>query len=146
MPACSTADRADVVNTHPILECGTVKDRSGIKESIVGADAFVAFFGVKIALDPDDEETLDACGAETDKRCTAAAAVGLQTHSGRMTDGEDYFLLIGRRLAWLGLEHDPYVRVGADDMNEIQLDVKRRLRAAGFTEEPALHLQFVGQY
>jgi hypothetical protein len=112
----------------------------------VGADAFVAFFGVKIALDPNDEETLDACGAGTDKRCKAAAAVGLQTHTGRMTDGEDYFLLIGRRLGWLGLEHDQYVRVGADDMNEIQAEVKRRLGAAGFTEEPAMHLQFQGQY
>ena len=112
----------------------------------MGADAFVAFFGVKFALDPDDEETLDACGAGTDERCTRAVAAGLKTHSGRMSDGEDYFLLIGRRLAWLGIEHDPYECIAADDLNQIQLDVKRRLHAAGFVEEPALHLQFEAQY
>ena len=111
----------------------------------MGADAFVAFFGVKIALDPDDEETLDACGARTDKRCKAAAAMGLDTDTGRMTNGEDYFLLVGRRLGWLGLEHKPYVRI-AEDLGELQSHVRRKLRAAGFLEEPAMHLQFVAQY
>jgi hypothetical protein len=48
----------------------------------MGADAFVAFYGIKIRLDPDDEETLDACGAGTDPRCMAAKEVGLETHSG----------------------------------------------------------------
>src|SRR5262249_20758136 len=122
--------------------CGVRRHSGGI----MGADAFVAFFGVKIALDPDDEETLDAVGSGTDKRCKAAKAVGLQTQGGRMTDGEDYFLLIGRRLGWLGLEHEQYVRIAGEDLAELQLDVRRKLQAAGFAEEPAMHLQFVGQY
>jgi hypothetical protein len=112
----------------------------------MGADAFVAFFGVKIALDPDDEGTYDACGAGTDSRCKAARAVGLQTQAGRMTDGEDYFLLIGRRLGWLGLEHEQYVRIAEKDLTELQSDVRRKLLAAGFSEVPSMHLQFVGQY
>ena len=52
----------------------------------MGADSFVAFFGIKLSLDPEDEDVLDACGDETDPRCVTAKAVGLQVHSGRMTD------------------------------------------------------------
>ena len=112
----------------------------------MGADAFVAFYGIKIPLDPEDEDTLDACGEETDSRCIAAKRVGLQTHSGRMTDGEDYYLYIGVRLAWLGLENDKYVNVSHDRLIDVMDNVRTKLRAAGFTQQPSLHLQFQGQY
>lgn len=112
----------------------------------MGADSFVAFYGIKIPLDADDEEVLDACGDESDERCVRARAAGLACHSGRMTDGEDHFLLVGRQLAWLGVEHDPYATQSMGALNEVASDVAARLRAAGFSEAPALHLQFCGQY
>jgi hypothetical protein len=49
----------------------------------MGADSFVAFFGIKLALDPEDEDAIEACGDETDPRCVTAKAAGLQVHSGR---------------------------------------------------------------
>jgi hypothetical protein len=112
----------------------------------MGADAFVAFYGIKLALDPDDEETLDACGDETDPRCVTAKRVGLQTHSGRMTDGEDYFLYIGERLGWLGLEHASHVTLPPEELLAIIEKVKAGLAEAGLAGTPALHLQFIGQY
>jgi hypothetical protein len=118
----------------------------GVKERTVGADSFVGFFGIKIALDPDDEDTLDAIGADTDPRCMHAKRVGLETHSGRMTNGEDYFLYIGQRIGWLGLEHEAHVQVDMGQFTEIQRSVLAKLKEAGFSENPALHLQFVAQY
>lgn len=112
----------------------------------MGADAYVAFFGIKIALDPQDEELLEACGAGTDLRCAAAKRAGLDTHNGRMTDGEDYFLMIGRKVGMLGLEYESHVKVAPDRLAALMSDVQARLKDAGFTEKPALHLQFEGQY
>ena len=112
----------------------------------MGADAFIGFFGIKIALDPDDEATLDAVGSDTDPRCIHAIRVGLQTHSGNMTEGEDHFLYIGQRLGWLGLEHEGHVELSVDRLAEIQSLVIRKLKEAGFSETPALHLQFEAQY
>lgn len=112
----------------------------------MGADSFLAFYGIKLALDPDDEDTLDACGEGTDARCVAAKQAGLESFSGRMTDGEDCFLFIGRRVAWLGLEHDSHAARSAEQLAATAADVQTRLQTAGFAQAPALHLQFIGQY
>jgi hypothetical protein len=112
----------------------------------VGADSFVAFFGIKLSLDPEDEDVLDACGDETDSRCVTAKAAGLQVHSGRMTDGEDYFLYIGHRLGWLGLEHESYAALSEPQFLEIAASVRKKLVEAGFHEQPKLHLQLEAQY
>ena len=110
----------------------------------MGADAFVAFYGIKISLDPDDEDTCDAYGMETHPDCVAATAAGLDTHTGRMTDGEDYFVYIGRRLGWLGIEHDGHVVV--DDLVDVAERVGPALLALGHRGVPALHLQLEAQY
>jgi hypothetical protein len=112
----------------------------------MGADSFVAIYGVKITLDPEDEEELDACGAQTDPRCLAAKRAGLESHSGRMTDGEDYFLFIGRTIAWLGIEHDQHATQSIERLSSIAIDVNAKLKLAGFEQPPELHFQFIGQY
>ena len=112
----------------------------------MGADSFVAFFGITLALDPEDEDTIDACGDETDPRCVEAKAVGLQVHSGRMTDGEGYFLYVGHRLGWIGLEGDRYITLSEPQFIEIAASVRKSLVEAGFREQPGLHLQLEAQY
>jgi hypothetical protein len=112
----------------------------------MGADAFIAFYGIKFDLDPDDEGGLDACDTGTDARCLKARSAGLETYSGRMTDGEDYFLYIGRRLASLGIEHDQHVTQSVEQVSSVAADVKTKLKAAGFSQPPELHFQFIGQY
>lgn len=112
----------------------------------MGADSVVAFFGIKLPLDPEDEDTLDACGDETDPRCVAAKAVGLQVHCGRMTDGEDYFLYVGHRLGWIGVQRASHVTVSEPRFLEIAAMVRGKLVEAGFLEQPELHLQLEAQY
>jgi len=105
----------------------------------MGADAFVAFCGIKLPLGQDDEDTLDACGEGSDPRCVAAHQVGLETHGGRMTDGEDCFLLVGRRLGWLGLEHDSHVSLTPSQLSRYATQVDAKLIEAGFPGESSLH-------
>jgi hypothetical protein len=112
----------------------------------MGADSFIAFCGIKFELDPDNEEELDACGDDTDARCVRARRAGLETFTGRMTDGEDYFLYIGRRLAWLGIEHDQHLSQSAEQLAAVAADVKAKLKTADFSESPEIHFQFIGQY
>lgn len=112
----------------------------------MGADAFIAFYGIKFELDPDDEDGLDACDTGADARCLKARHVGLETYTGRMTDGEDYFLYIGTRLASLGIEHDQYVTQSVEQLSALAADVQAKLRAAEFPQSPELHFQFIGQY
>jgi hypothetical protein len=112
----------------------------------MGADAFFGFFGIKFALDPDDEEAIGAVESGTDPRCVKAKRADLQTHFGQMTEGEDCFLYVGQRLAWLGLEHDSHVELGIEQIGELQTRVGAKLVEAGFAEKPAFHFQFEAQY
>jgi hypothetical protein len=112
----------------------------------MGADSFIAFYGIKIAIDPADEQMLDALGSRSDPRCKAAQGAGLQTHLGRLTDGKDYFLYVGHRIGWLGIENDGYVQVPTDKLTEIVMRVQSKLKEAGFDQSPALHLQLEAQY
>ena len=110
------------------------------------ADSFVAFFGIKLSLDPEDENVLDACGDKTESRCVTAKAMGLQIHSGRMTVGEDYFLYVGHRLGWIGLQHNKHTTLSEPQFLEIAASVSKRLLEAGFQEQPERHLQLEAQY
>ncbi len=112
----------------------------------MGADYFFAFYGIKVALDPDNENEQESCALGTDPRCVQAKAAGLQTHTGRMTDGEDYFLYIGRKLATLGVEAEPHVAHPVTSIISLAHDTAQRLKSAGFPQEPALHLQLEAQY
>jgi hypothetical protein len=112
----------------------------------MGADSFIAFYGIKFALDPDDEDEIDACDEGADARCVKATQAGLESFTGRMTDGEDYFLYIGRQVAWLGLEHEQHLAQSAEQLSSTAADVQAKLTAAGFAQAPELHFQFMGQY
>src|SRR5262249_3364822 len=112
----------------------------------MGADSFVAIYGIKIGIDRADEDMLNALDSRSDPRLKAARQVGLHTHWGRMTDGEDYFLYVGHRIGWLGVENDAYVQVPLDKLIETATAVQAKLKEAGFRESPALHLQLEAHY
>ncbi len=112
----------------------------------MGADSFIAFYGIKIAIDPADEQVYDALESRSAPRCKAAKRAGLQIHWGRLTDGKDYFLYIGHRIGWLGVENDGHVQVPTDKLTEIMTRVQSKLKEARFDQSPALHLQLEAQY
>jgi hypothetical protein len=109
----------------------------------MGADVFIALYGVKIAISRTDE---DALGARTESRLRDARQHGLHVYWGRLTDGEDYFLYVGHQIGLLGVENDTYIQVPLDKLTETAISVQARLKEAGFRESPALHLQLQAQY
>lgn len=112
----------------------------------MGGDSFLAFYGIKFALSPQDEAELDACGSRTDPRCIAARRVGLDSFSGRLTNGEDYFLYLGKRIAMLGLENDTHSAQSADHLSTLAEQVSAQLKAAGFTQPAEFHFQLIAEY
>ena len=62
-------------------------------------------------IDQTDEDTLDALEKRTDSRLKNARRHGLHVYWGRPTDGEDYFLYVGHRIGWLGVQNDIHVEV-----------------------------------
>jgi hypothetical protein len=112
----------------------------------MGADVFIAFYGVKITINRTDEDTLDALERRTEPRLRGARQHGLHVYWGRVTDGEDYFLNVGHQIGLLGVENNTYVHVPLDKLTETAISVQARLKEAGFRESPALHLQLEAQY
>jgi hypothetical protein len=109
----------------------------------MGADTFIAFYGIKLAISRTDEDTLDALETRTEPRIRHARQHGLHVYWGRPTDGRDY---IGHQIGLLGVENDMYIRVLLDKLTETAINVQTRLKEAGFHESPALQLQLEAQY
>lgn len=104
----------------------------------MSADAFIAFYGVRFDL---SEDELEAVEERSDPRIAAARSQKLQTHLGRLTDGESHFLLIGTKLAILGIEHDASRTISDGELEEIMRTTTIKLQSAGLRGTPELHLQ-----
>ncbi len=112
----------------------------------MGADAFLVFYGIKISLDPKDESLWEAIESEAEPRILAAQRAGLDTWVGRMTDGEDEFIYIGRNLGSLGDQESSYLQIGLKELSDLSMKVAAKLREAGLEGDPAFHLQLEAQY
>lgn len=109
----------------------------------MGADSFIAFYGLKYML---ADAELDAIERGTDHRIIGARRAKLQTHFGRPTDGEPYFLLIGTRLAVLGIQSESERSLDSVELQQTVRDTVAKLEAAGLDGAPKLHLQLEAQY
>jgi hypothetical protein len=109
----------------------------------MGADSVIAYFGVRYEL---SEEEMDACEAGEDERTLRARRAKLDYCFDRPTDGEGYFLYVGRRLANLGVEADVYEELSELGLLEIMAKTKTSLAKAEIAGEPALHFQLIAQY
>jgi hypothetical protein len=68
----------------------------------MGADAFIGFYGIEEVVPADSDIT--ALEARSADRIVRARWAKLDTWFGRVTDGRDYFLLIGKKFADIGME------------------------------------------
>jgi hypothetical protein len=109
----------------------------------MGADAFTGFYGIEYAISPAEMEKFDD---RNDERVTRARRNRLHFHIGRITDGMDYHLLIGKKIADLGVEAGEQIAYSDKQFAEIQLEVRDRLKQAGFSEEPTLIFKLEAQY
>ncbi len=112
----------------------------------MGADAFLVFYGIKIPISPEDEGIWEAIESEAEPRILAAHRAGLDTGVGRMTDGVDEFIYIGRNLGSLGAQESSYLQIGMEELSALSWKVAAKLREAGLEGDPAFHLQLEAQY
>ena len=110
----------------------------------MGSDAFIGFYGIEETIPADTDVT--PLENRTDDRIVRARKNKLDVWWGRVTDGRDYHLLIGKKIADLGAEGAEGVTITNTDFAGVQEDVKRKLAGAGFVEEPKLILKYEAQY
>ena len=111
----------------------------------MGADSFYVYYGVKRSLEPDSSE-MELLEQEKHPILDTAFDAKLHVAWGRMTEGEDYFLLIGHQIGCFGVENETYRKVAADEIRRIIEQTDQRLRQAGVTDPPAFHCQLDAQY
>ena len=111
----------------------------------MGADAFYVYYGVKRSLEADSPE-MDLLEREKHPIFDAAFDAKLHVTWGRMTEGEDYYLLIGHEIGCFGVENQTYRQIPADELRRIIDQTDQRLKQAGITETPAFHCQLNAQY
>ena len=109
----------------------------------MSADAFVAFYGVRYTLSEDECEAVEQ---RTDPRVTAARRTRLDSHLGRLTDGDPYYLLIGTSLGVFGVENQSARSVETTEIDRVMRQTAAMLVAAGLPGTPQLHLQLEAQY
>jgi hypothetical protein len=112
----------------------------------MGADSVYVYYGVRQTIPKDAVEQIEQLENDSHKVCDLAYNNTLHFTWGCLTDGEDYFLLIGHELGRFGVEglheqHFEDVR-----LTEIMEKTKQRLKAAGINEPPALYVQLQAQY
>lgn len=112
----------------------------------MGADAFVVFYGVRETVPADDHSQLDQLESGSHPVLRSANAANLQTWWGRLTEGSDYHILIGRKVGVFGVEndHDSSLEIGA--IKEVAEQVASRIKASGISGSPSLHFQLEAQY
>lgn len=108
----------------------------------MGADTTYLFYGVRYQVT--DAEEIAQIGKGSHPLVKAAKKAKLQTVYGNfaMNGGEFFLLYIGRELAAVGLEGIADIEISDTDLTKTQIDVRRKLAAAGFSLTPALFAQF----
>jgi len=112
----------------------------------MGADSVYFYYGVRRTIPAADEEQIERLEEDRHPICNLAYEHKLQFAWGRLTDGDDYFLLIGRELGCFGVEGRPEEAISDAQFAEIVEKTKQRLRFAGIVEAPAIHVQLQAQY
>lgn len=108
----------------------------------MGADSTYLFYGVRYQVTENDE--IAQLNSGTHPLIKAAKRGQLQTVYGNFSldGGELYLLYVGKEIAVLGYEGITEIELSDTDLIKIQLDIRRKLSAAGFSLTPALFAQF----
>ncbi len=109
----------------------------------MGADAFIGFYGIEEVLSPEQASAFDQ---KTDERVARARRHKLHFHLGRITDGRDYHLLIGKKIADLGVQAGEEAAYTDADLAAIQEEVRAKLKDAGFGGLAKLIFKLHAQY
>lgn len=106
----------------------------------MSSDTFIAYFGLRFEIDPDEVEGLEL---RADSRIKAARKVGLEYYWGNFGGPQERFLLfVGVQLAILGDENSEEAQFHLSEMTSLFDVTKKSLGRAGLLGEPALHLRW----
>ena len=112
----------------------------------MGADSVYFYYGVRRTIPPDDEEQLEQLEDRSHPICKLARNHKLHVTWGRLTDGADYFILIGHEIGRFGIEGVQELKISETQFAEIVVKTKASLKNAGVDEPPAFYLQLHAQY
>jgi hypothetical protein len=115
----------------------------------MGADRVVVCYGVRYSLGLDGalpDGLLTALEAGAESRLIAARRAGLKAYWGKVTDGGEYFLLIGTMLGSFGIEGSEHLLASDEELTEVAKLTRERLARAGLRGVAGLHVQLEAQY
>ena len=90
--------------------------------------------------------TTDALEEGAHPLLEAARPAGLTAWWGRLTDGSDYHILVGKRIGVFGVENDHESSVDSSALQQIIDDVDSRLASNKIAGTPKIHFQLEAQY
>jgi hypothetical protein len=99
----------------------------------MSAPSSLVFYGLRFKLAP---EELTAVEERTDERIVRARKHKLDHYFGNFSEGEAWFLFIGKKLANLGIECANAAEFSGDELRQVLAATEQRLVQAGF-EAPA---------
>lgn len=106
----------------------------------MGSATTVVFYGVRLDVTEAEVESLEARAHPV---ITKARAAGLQCYWGNFGAPEElYYLLIGALLGKFGVEDAQELRVTPERLSQLAADTAKQLTEAGFSDPPALLIQF----
>jgi len=110
----------------------------------MSSDVFIAFYGIEFPVP--DGETLTDIEEQNDERLVRAREHKLDWWLGRLTDGAPFHLLIGKKIAQLGVEGSHEKGFTDTDMDDLREETRRNLADAGFRETPRLIFKYESDY
>lgn len=111
----------------------------------MGADRFIAFYGLRFQLTADADE-IDDMDEGSDPRFVAAKQGKLHHYVGRLTDGEPFFLFIGKSFGIYGVENKHERALSIEEIENVATETRETLRRVGLEGTPQLWFQLEAQY
>ena len=112
----------------------------------MGADAVYLYYGVKRKIPLNDRDQIQQLEERTHPFYKLAYKHKLKMTWGRLTDGADYFVLIGQQIGQYGAEGTHEDSISDAQMMEIIENTKQRLKAADIVDFPTFIVQLEAQY
>ena len=112
----------------------------------MGADAVYFYYGVRRTIAFDNEEQVRQLEDDSHPIYTVAFDHKLHVTWGRLTDGADYFMLIGYELGRFGVEGLAEHTFTEAQLAVIVAQTKVSLQAAGIHVPPTFYVQLHAQY
>jgi hypothetical protein len=104
------------------------------------ADTTIVFYGIRIQVDDDDLEALEA---RSHPLLAASKSAGLDTYWGIFDEADEaHLLFVGKLLGKLGVEDCYESHILGDDLIKVTEETSKRLRKAGISGTITLYLQY----